>query len=347
MLFDPSFQAHQLVATDHAYPRALCDLPDAPLSIWVAGSLESPSPALALVGTRRADPESLRLAERFAFDAASAGQVVVSGGAMGIDAAAHRGALLAKGRTIAVLASGLDPVYPLAHRRLFAEIIERGGALLSECEAGTPPRAGTFLRRNRLIAALADATVVVQAPLKSGALSTAAWARRLSRHLFVVPASPFDEDYRGNLELLQRGARPICEFRELEATCDTPAAPEHLSADAGERRLAAPFVQAVASRPVPCVVRPSVSTSPASTPLRLSPAAAAVAGALRRRPRGTDELVEAVCAHHGPAPRVFAALSELVVKGVAVHLPGDRYRLDPAWTAATLRGHLAAETPAS
>ena len=116
------------------------------------------------------------------------GALVVSGGAVGIDAAAHHGALVG-GRTVAVLPNGFAPAYPAAHRALFERIVATGGGLLSELPDGTAPRKWTFLRRNELIAALADVVVVVQAPRGSGALATAAVARKLGKPVFVVPAA--------------------------------------------------------------------------------------------------------------------------------------------------------------
>lgn len=144
---------------------------------------------IAIVGSRGVSHAACGRAERIAAEAVSAGYAVVSGGALGIDAAAHRGALAARGATFAVLGCGIDVVYPDRHGPLFDEIAETGG-LFTEYRPGTEPRPGQFPARNRLVAALAEATVVVEARLPSGALITAGLARRRGRRVFAVPGSP-------------------------------------------------------------------------------------------------------------------------------------------------------------
>ncbi len=164
--------------------------------------------AIAIVGTRRADDEALDFAYSLAREAALHGVVVVSGGAIGVDRAAHEGAIDGGGQTVVVLPTGLDAPYPKANHDLFARAID-AGCLLTEVEDGADAQRGRFIQRNRLIAALGRSTVVVQAPSRSGALSTAAAARRLGRPVFAVPASPWDPRGSGNLRLLLGGAR-IC-----------------------------------------------------------------------------------------------------------------------------------------
>jgi DNA processing protein len=163
---------------------------------------------VAIVGTRRADAEALDFTTELARQLALAGCVIVSGGALGVDAAAHRGALLGGGRTVAVLASGLVTPYPPSHGPLF-EKISQAGALVTEAPDDAVMEGFRFLHRNRLIAALARATVVVQAPKRSGTLSTAASAQQLGRPLWVVPSAPWDRRAEGGLGLLAEGAR-IC-----------------------------------------------------------------------------------------------------------------------------------------
>src|SRR5690606_22400838 len=147
--------------------------------------------SVAIVGTRTPDPEAAELARDLAYELGQAGCVVLSGGARGIDAAAHEGALDAGSPTVAVLATGLASAYPPTHGALFGRIANRG-ALLTESDDEAAPQAYRFLRRNALLAALAKVVVVVQAPIRSGALSTAAHARRLGRDLLAVPWAPFD-----------------------------------------------------------------------------------------------------------------------------------------------------------
>ncbi len=163
----------------------------APLALWIRG----PAPlrllgdaAVALVGSRAATSYGEYVAGQFASGLAAQGRTVVSGGAYGIDGAAHRGALAAGGATAAVLACGIDRAYPSGHARLLTEIAERG-LLLSEYPPGTTAAKHRFLTRNRLVAALSGATVVVEAGRRSGAANTAAWATRLGRPLAAVPGS--------------------------------------------------------------------------------------------------------------------------------------------------------------
>jgi DNA processing protein len=157
--------------------------------LWVRGRLPDPlQPALSIVGARAGTMAGCRLAAELATVAVRRGYAVVSGGALGIDAAAHRGALEASGATFAVLGCGVDVVYPDRHAGLFTEIAAAGG-LLSEYPLGTPPRGGNFPVRNRIVAALGERVLVVEARLASGALVTARLAAKLGRRLYAVPGS--------------------------------------------------------------------------------------------------------------------------------------------------------------
>lgn len=192
-----------------AWPTRLDDLRDAsPSAIYVGGELPALAGAVAVVGSRYADRDAIAFTHKLSGELALAGRVVVSGGADGVDAAAHEGCLAAGGPTVAVLATGLMRAYPAHRAPLFGEIA-RVGALV--CESVSPSRVGawSFLRRNRLIAALAECVIVVQAPARSGALSTARWAKSLKRRLFVVPSAPWDTRGEGGLALLRSGAQ-IC-----------------------------------------------------------------------------------------------------------------------------------------
>ena len=191
------------------WPRRLADLKtDAPAELFVAGTLPSLAGAVAVVGTRFADEDALSFTRELTSALSLAGRVVVSGGAEGVDAAAHRGCLDVGGPTVAVLATGLVRAYPPQHGALFEAIAEQG-ALISEAHAPNKIAGWAFLRRNRLIAALAESVVVVQAPARSGALSTARWAQTVGRTLFAVPAAPWDRRGGGCLDLIRSGAR-IC-----------------------------------------------------------------------------------------------------------------------------------------
>lgn len=198
----------ELTRGEEGYPAPLLDLSDPPGALRVVGTLPDFSRAIAIVGTRRADDEGLEFAHRLAADLARRGWVIVSGGARGIDRAAHEGALEAGGETTVVLPTGVADAYPSEHHSLFRQVIT-SGCLLTEAEEEAAAQPGRFLSRNRLIAALGRSTIVVQAPLRSGALSTARVARKLSRRVFAVPAAPWDPRGQGCLALLEQGAR-VC-----------------------------------------------------------------------------------------------------------------------------------------
>jgi DNA processing protein len=199
-----------LPASSPGFPAGFRDLADPPREIFVrGGELPTVGEAVAIVGSRAASPYGMDQARRLAGDLARIGIVIVSGLARGIDAAAHRGALEAGGRTVAVIPAGLDAITPRHHLALAEAIAERG-ALVSEWASGPPRGPGVFVQRNRLIAALAAATVVVEAAERSGALSTAAAATRLGRPVLAVPGDVDRETARGCHALLRRGAR-LCE----------------------------------------------------------------------------------------------------------------------------------------
>ncbi len=196
----------QLDAED--YPPRLRTLPDAPAKIWARGALPE-DPSVAIVGTRRASRDAIAFTERLAAELAQAGASVVSGGAAGIDTAAHEGALRARGVTIVVQAAPLEAPYPRRNANLFDRVIEQGGGWLSETPPGKHARPFRFLARNRLIAALADVVIVVQAPARSGALSTARWARELERPVLAVPGAPWDPRAEGVVGFDPRRSRPL------------------------------------------------------------------------------------------------------------------------------------------
>ncbi len=177
--------------------------------LWIDGDPTAlSSPLVALIGTRDADPVGVALTRAMASELARADVRVLSGGALGIDAAAHRGALQAKGRTVVVLPSGLGHWYPKRHEALYKQVLAAGGALVSQFPPETPPTQWTFPRRNELLAALADVVVVIQAPVTSGALLAAESARKLGRRVMAVPAAPGDRRGAGCVQLLRSGALP-------------------------------------------------------------------------------------------------------------------------------------------
>lgn len=214
--------------------------------LWIRGALPPP-PRVAIVGSRAATPYGLDHAERLAHDLSRMGYTIVSGLAHGIDAAAHRGAHAAAGPGVAVLAGGVDRITPPHHESLGRDVLARG-ALIAEHPPGEPPFRGRFLRRNRLIAAFAAATIVVEAARKSGALSTAAAARRLNRHVFAFPGDVDRATSAGCNGLIAGGARvctcaadvarvvapPVSTASRLRATMgDTPRSLAELASGAG------------------------------------------------------------------------------------------------------------------
>ena len=193
-----------LVFGDPAYPPALAALPDAPAVLSAIGDLGLLSrPTLALVGAREASMAACRLAGELARALGAAGFVVASGLARGIDAAAHQGALPTG--TVAVLAGGIDQVYPPQNAGLHAAIAA-GGLLLSESPWGAPPVARAFPRRNRIVSGLSKGVVVIEAAARSGSLITAHRAAEQGRDVFVVPGSPADPRYAGSNSLIRDGA---------------------------------------------------------------------------------------------------------------------------------------------
>lgn len=202
----------EIDANDPAFPHALKELKSPPQSIHAIGDESilalAPNRLVAIVGTREATPYGLKVTASLAQAFVAAGIGVVSGLARGIDSAAHRAVLEAGGRTIAVMGTGVDVPYPAGHRALHAEIAARG-LVISESEPGTPAFQGCFPRRNRIIAALARVTIVVEAPYKSGAINTATWALDTARVVAAVPG-PIDSPRSagGNL-LLRDGAQVI------------------------------------------------------------------------------------------------------------------------------------------
>lgn len=194
--FSFSKQAAQPIETsDVAYPAQLRKIPLPPKSLWFAGRLPAEGQRLvAIVGARAASRTGCDHAHALAEDLGRGGAAIVSGGAFGIDAAAHEGALAIGAPTFAVLGCGTDVVYPDRHADLFGRITASGG-LLSEYPPGTQPRKGQFPARNRIIAGLAQAVIVVEAAMRSGALITARLSRSLGRLLFAVPGSPGTDAY--------------------------------------------------------------------------------------------------------------------------------------------------------
>lgn len=194
---------------DDDYPSWLPFIAQPPLVLFCQGTMERDSSSIAIVGSRKASPYGLNAAETLAAELAAQGLTIVSGGARGIDTRAHRGALKGKGRTVVVAANGLDRTYPRENKALFRQVVDSGGAVISEYAFGVEPLSRNFPARNRIIAGMAAATIVVEAALRSGSLITADLALDEGRDVFAMPGSVFSETSRGTNHLLRLGAIPL------------------------------------------------------------------------------------------------------------------------------------------
>jgi len=220
-----------LTRDDAEYPSMLAALPDAPVLLYVKGELPDGRVRLAVVGSRRATAYGRQIARGLAADLAELGVEIVSGGARGIDTWAHRGALEAGGRTVAVLGCGFAHTYPPENEELF-EAIAVSGAIVSEFPIETAPLAENFPRRNRLISALSAATIVVEATDKSGSLITAGHALEQGREVMAVPGPVTSEQSRGCHRLIQQGAKLVqtvedvlCELSPMYRDALAPESP--------------------------------------------------------------------------------------------------------------------------
>lgn len=200
---------------DADYPRPLLEIPDPPALLYLHGRRELLArPGLAIVGSRSATPQGLSNAEQFARSFSAAGLTIVSGLALGIDAAAHRGGLDRAGSSIAVLGTGADILYPQRNRAL-GERISREGLIVSEFALGTPPHGNNFPRRNRIIAGLARGCLVVEAALASGSLITARLAAEQGREVFAIPGSIHSPHSKGCHALIKQGAKLVESAQDL------------------------------------------------------------------------------------------------------------------------------------
>jgi DNA processing protein len=206
------------------YPEQLLATPDPPRVLYGIGDPAVLVSGIAIIGARRATPYGLAAARLFASWAASSGYTVVSGGAVGCDQAAHRAALATDGKTVAVLGCGADVDYPREAGELLDAIRDRG-AVVSERPWGAPPTRWAFSRRNRIIAGLSAATLVVEASLPSGTFSTADHAADAGRDVYCVPGSIFAPECRGSNRLIRQGATPITDVSELASALDSALGP--------------------------------------------------------------------------------------------------------------------------
>ena len=285
-----------------AYPAPLKAIPAPPPCLFVRGELRTEDAlALAIVGSRHATAYGLAVAERLAGELAARGVTIVSGFARGIDTAAHRGALAAGGRTIAVLGCGVDVCYPSENRRLVGRVLERG-ALLSQFPMGTPALPAHFPLRNRTIAGLALGTMVVEAAERSGALITAGHAGELGREVFAVPGPITSDVSRGANRLIQDGAKLVQGWEDVVAE-------------------------------LPEVWRRCLTNGPAPAP---GPAPegdeARILAVVGGEPTHIDRVIEGSGV---PSGRTAAVLLSLELKGWVRRLPGQHYIRSAAATPAS------------
>ncbi len=245
-------ERHVLTLDHPAWPPLLLQSADPPLLLYVEGDLAALSaPGLAVVGSRQPTPQGLDNARAFAAALAGAGLVVVSGLARGIDAAAHEGALHAGGRTVAVVGTGLDIVYPPTHAAL-ARRIAAQGALVSEFPPGTAALPGNFPQRNRIIADLTQGTLVVEAALRSGSLITARLASEAGREVFAVPGSIHAVQSKGCHALIRQGATLVESAQDIldELRPGAATRPSVTSTPATGPESADPLLEALGEDPV-------------------------------------------------------------------------------------------------
>jgi DNA processing protein len=292
------FGARLVLLPDADYPVLLRPIDLPPPFLLVRGDLlREDALGVAIVGSRRGSPYGLRVAERLAVDLGGRGVTVVSGLARGIDTAAHRGALEVGGRTIAVLGSGVDVLYPPENGRLAREVA-RAGAVVSQFPMGTPPLPHHFPARNRLIAGLTLGTVVVEAAERSGALITARLAGELGREVYAVPGNVSAEGSQGTNGLIRDGARLIQGWEDVVA--EWPA-------DLRE------------------ALRPVLAPGPSSrgdVPEVPAPKASALLALLGEEPVAIDTLVEQ---SRLPSDQASAELIALELRGLVRRIDGQRY----------------------
>lgn len=280
---------------DARYPQALLQTADPPLLLYTMGRSELlNAPSMAIVGSRNPTPQGADNARAFAEHLGHAGLTIVSGMALGIDAAAHGGALAAGAGTIAVVGTGLDRVYPRAHRELAHQIATRG-LIVSEFDLGTEPLAANFPQRNRIIAGISLGTLVVEAALESGSLITARHAVEAGRDVFAIPGSIHSPQSRGCHGLIKQGAKLVDDARDVldELHWREPTAPARGSAPAAGTE----------------------ATSREATDPLLT--------AMGHDPVDLDQLQSRT---GWPTAQLSARLLELELQGVVARLPGGRYQ---------------------
>ncbi len=259
-----ALDAHAVTLDEPGYPAALAQIDDAPPVLCVRGDLSIlPTAGIGIVGARNASANGRRIAETIARDLAEADITIVSGLARGIDTAAHNGALAPSGRTVAVMAGGVDVVYPPENEALYARIIE-SGAVISEMPPGLKPQARHFPRRNRIVSGLSLGVVIVEAAQRSGSLITAHMPGEQGREVLAIPGSPLDPRAYGANRLIREGAtlvrdasdilevvRPMLRRPAATVTATkTPASPGPLEPESGDPKARVSVLECLSPEPV-------------------------------------------------------------------------------------------------
>jgi DNA processing protein len=204
-------------ASDAGFPQKLLTISEPPKGLYNLGDLKTAldGPTLAVVGSRKVTPYGRQVTDKLVREVAKQGITIISGLALGVDALAHQAALAEQGKTVAVLPSGLDKIYPASHRGLAEDILRSGGALVTEYPAGTEPYPVNFVARNRIVSGLADAVLITEAALKSGTLHTANFALEQGKTVMAVPGNITSDLSAGTNNLIKSGAIPVTEVRDI------------------------------------------------------------------------------------------------------------------------------------
>lgn len=315
---------------DDAYPSRLKEIDTPPLVLYIRGALTSEDTlSISLVGSRDAKDYGRKVGYRLSFQLAQRGLTIVSGLARGIDTSAHRGALEAGGRTIAVMGSGLSFIYPATNSDL-AEKITASGALISEFPMGVKPKPRNFPRRNRIISGLTLGTVVVEASNRSGALITARLAGEQGREVFAVPGEIFSELSTGTHKLINNGAKlintvddllnelPPYVLNQIQSESLTASVPDTETESAQESPVEKPNTKSEAVQP-PREAPPPVQSTP---PPDLTPDEKTVFDAIETPSSHIDTIVRTT---QLPIAQVSSVLLMLELKGIVQQLPGKQF----------------------
>ena len=302
--------AHLITLEDAAYPIRLAEIYDPPLALFVRGELhQRDETSIAVVGTRRATPYGIRMAEKFGRELAARGVTVVSGMALGVDSAAHHAAIDAGGRTIAVLGCGVDVVYPPQNAELM-HAISQHGCVVSQFIMGAKPSAGHFPYRNRIISGLTMGTLVVEAPPESGALITARQAAEQGREVFAVPGQVGVRNSEGPHALIREGAKLAETVDDILVEIGLPAP---------VRQPAAAFRRETAAAPP---AQPSAPQAPKPAPESISTLERDILSVLSPNGSFVDEIAAACRVSISEA---LSSLTLLELKGLVRQFSGKRF----------------------